>query len=139
MMSLEPSAGATTVIIQVEPGWVIVKIAEPKPDPDRIAFLLRRTIDHWFDARPSFIIDRTEPITCDGEMLGVNVWYHVSSDQPQPVRHRMNGCSVFLFSAKEPWGEGLRRCAGALTSEWTDEDDRILEAMGPRCSPLVTS
>ena len=27
----------------------------------------------------------------------------------------------------EPWGEGLRRCAGALAAEWTDEDDRILE------------
>lgn len=27
----------------------------------------------------------------------------------------------------EPWGEGLRRCAGALADSWTDEDDRILE------------
>jgi hypothetical protein len=25
------------------------------------------------------------------------------------------------------WGEGLRRCAGALANEWTEEDDRILE------------
>lgn len=25
------------------------------------------------------------------------------------------------------WGEGLRRCAGALASEWTDDDDRILD------------
>jgi hypothetical protein len=28
---------------------------------------------------------------------------------------------------KRPWGEGLRRCAGALADEWTEEDDRILE------------
>jgi hypothetical protein len=27
----------------------------------------------------------------------------------------------------EPWGDGLRRCAGALADDWTDEDDRILE------------
>lgn len=27
----------------------------------------------------------------------------------------------------EPWGEGLRRCAGALADSWTEEDDRILE------------
>jgi FKBP-type peptidyl-prolyl cis-trans isomerase 2 len=27
----------------------------------------------------------------------------------------------------EPWGEGLKRCAGALADEWTNEDDRILE------------
>jgi hypothetical protein len=26
-----------------------------------------------------------------------------------------------------PWGEGLRRCAGAMADEWTEEDDRILE------------
>jgi hypothetical protein len=25
------------------------------------------------------------------------------------------------------WDEGLRRCAGALAGEWTDDDDRILE------------
>ena len=28
---------------------------------------------------------------------------------------------------KLPWGEGLRKCAGALADEWTEEDDRILE------------
>ena len=26
----------------------------------------------------------------------------------------------------EHWGEGLRRCAGALPGEWTEEDDRFL-------------
>ena len=25
------------------------------------------------------------------------------------------------------WGEGLKRCAGALANDWTEEDDRILE------------
>jgi hypothetical protein len=24
------------------------------------------------------------------------------------------------------WGEGLRRCAGALADEWSEQDDRIL-------------
>jgi hypothetical protein len=27
------------------------------------------------------------------------------------------------------WGEGLRRCAGAFAADWTEEDDRILEAI----------
>lgn len=27
----------------------------------------------------------------------------------------------------QPWGEGLRRCAGALADQWTEEDERILE------------
>lgn len=26
-----------------------------------------------------------------------------------------------------PWGEGLRRCAGAFAADWTEDDDRILE------------
>jgi hypothetical protein len=32
----------------------------------------------------------------------------------KPINHQIN------------WGEGLQRCAGALATEWTDEDDRIL-------------
>jgi hypothetical protein len=27
------------------------------------------------------------------------------------------------------WGDGLRRCAGALANDWTEEDDRILEEL----------
>lgn len=34
---------------------------------------------------------------------------------------------VTAIESRRPWGEGLRRCAGALADEWTDEDDRILE------------
>lgn len=29
----------------------------------------------------------------------------------------------------QPWGVGLRRCAGALAESWSDEDDRILEQL----------
>ena len=35
--------------------------------------------------------------------------------------------TIKSMPAKKPWGEGLRRCAGALADEWTEEDDRILE------------
>jgi hypothetical protein len=34
---------------------------------------------------------------------------------------------VRVARAKDTWGEGLRRCAGALAHEWSPEDDRILE------------
>ena len=27
----------------------------------------------------------------------------------------------------EAWGDGLRRCAGSLAGDWTEEDERILE------------
>jgi hypothetical protein len=26
-----------------------------------------------------------------------------------------------------PWGEGIRKSAGALADQWTEEDDKILE------------
>ena len=35
--------------------------------------------------------------------------------------------TIRTVPATKTWGEGLRRCAGALADEWTDEDDRILE------------
>jgi hypothetical protein len=30
-------------------------------------------------------------------------------------------------STQNKWGEGLRRCAGALVDDWTEADDRILD------------
>ncbi len=27
----------------------------------------------------------------------------------------------------QPWGEGIRKSAGGLADEWTEDDDRILE------------
>ncbi len=35
--------------------------------------------------------------------------------------------TIKSIPAKQAWGEGLRRCAGALAQEWSEEDDRILE------------
>ena len=32
-----------------------------------------------------------------------------------------------MSQRNEPWGEGIKRCAGILADEWTEEDDRILE------------
>jgi hypothetical protein len=32
-----------------------------------------------------------------------------------------------VSAQQQVWGEGLRRCAGALASEWTEEDDQILQ------------
>jgi hypothetical protein len=83
-MSSNPGGEVTTIVIELEPGWVYVKIADPKPAPDRIEFFLRRTIDEWFNARPDFVIERAEAITEGGEMLGINVWYHRASDRDEP-------------------------------------------------------
>ncbi len=36
---------------------------------------------------------------------------------------------IKVVTVTQRWGDGLRRCAGALANEWTAEDDRILEAI----------
>ncbi len=35
--------------------------------------------------------------------------------------------TIRSLNSPKSWGEGLLRCAGALASDWSDEDDRILE------------
>ncbi len=34
---------------------------------------------------------------------------------------------VDVVPVGKSWGEGLRRCAGAFSADWTEEDDRIME------------
>ncbi len=34
---------------------------------------------------------------------------------------------VKVVKEKRPWGEGLKRCAGALANQNPEEDDKILE------------
>jgi hypothetical protein len=76
----------TTVVIEMEPGVVYVKIMDPKPATDRIEFCLRRTIDEWFNAHPQFVIDRAQAVADHGEMQGIHVWYHVNDRQPDPKK-----------------------------------------------------
>jgi hypothetical protein len=37
--------------------------------------------------------------------------------------------TIESIPSQKAWGEGLRRCAGALADEWTDEDDQILDVI----------
>lgn len=76
---------ATTVVMEMEPGWIYVKIAEPEAEPKRTELLLRLTIDHWFSAHPQLVIDKAQAITDHGVMQGIHVWYHVDDCQPRPT------------------------------------------------------
>jgi len=78
-MSSHAEGNVTTVVIQMEPGLVFVKVADPKPAPDRMEYFLRRTIEDWFAARPTFVIDRDQAVVIDDELLGIHVWYHVAA------------------------------------------------------------
>jgi hypothetical protein len=37
--------------------------------------------------------------------------------------------TIKTVASPKPWGEGLRRCAGAFAADWTDENGRILEEL----------
>jgi hypothetical protein len=45
---------------------------------------------------------------------------------PAEFKGRQVEVQVKVLPVSPAWGDGLRRCAGALADEWTDEDDRIL-------------
>jgi hypothetical protein len=51
----------------------------------------------------------------------------LTDDPGVPAGQEVEVTVTPLQARKAPWGEGLRRCAGALADEWTEEDDRILE------------
>jgi hypothetical protein len=84
-MSAPADGNSTTVVIEREPGLVYVKVADPKPGRPWTEFLLRKTIDHWFGARPQFAIDRAEAVVQSDVMQGIHVWYHVIDQQVQPT------------------------------------------------------
>jgi len=46
---------------------------------------------------------------------------------------------VTIVQPPKVWGEGLRRCAGALADEWSEEDDHILEAIHQSRSKVASS
>jgi hypothetical protein len=72
-MLSDKGSDVTTVVIEIEPGWLYIKAADPKPAPEQIEDFLRRTIDQWFEAHPNFIIDRAEAVTSHGVMQGIHV------------------------------------------------------------------
>ena len=51
----------------------------------------------------------------------------LAEDLGVPAGQEVELVVTLVPDKQKVWGEGLRRCAGALANEWTDEDDRILE------------
>jgi hypothetical protein len=49
------------------------------------------------------------------------------SENPGFAEGQMVQVVVHPVEPARPWGGGIRRTAGALADQWTDEDDRILE------------
>jgi hypothetical protein len=51
------------------------------------------------------------------------------SEDPGVADGQQVEITIRTLPTPRSWGEGLRRCAGAFAADWTEEDDRILEAI----------
>jgi hypothetical protein len=51
------------------------------------------------------------------------------SEDPGVADGQQVEITIRTVPTPRPWGEGLRRCAGAFAADWTEEDDRIFEQM----------
>ena len=49
------------------------------------------------------------------------------NEDPRVAEGQQMEITIRTVPAKRTWGEGLRRCSGALADEWTADDDRVLE------------
>jgi hypothetical protein len=134
-MPATPSSDVTTVVIEMEPGWVYVEIADPKPEPSRIEFFLRRTIDDWFDDHPGFVIDKAEAITNHGEMLGIHVWFH-EDDEPQKKTPQKTEAPMDTISI-EVHGQIARKFSKEYIEAVVDDALKILPSYKDRQDTLV--
>ncbi len=134
-MTSNPNGNITTVVIEMEPGWLYVKIADPKPEPDRIEFFLRRTIDDWFDAHPTFVFAKAEAITNHREMLGIHVWYHEGNEPQQKTPHT-GEAPVDTFSV-EVHGQIAQQFSREYIEAVVDDALRILPSYKDRQDSLV--
>lgn len=84
-MSSSDENDGTALVIKMKPGWLYVKITEPKPEPRRIELLLRLAMKQWFSIHPQYVIDKTQAVTEQGTLQGINVWYHEQERPREPV------------------------------------------------------
>ena len=93
-MDTHSAGNVTSVVIEMEPGKVFVKVADPKLPAHRIEFFLRRAVEDWFKARPSFVIDRSEAIADQGEILGLRAGRRRYGEDETPDMAGIPGDSV---------------------------------------------
>jgi hypothetical protein len=63
-----------TRVIEVDACWLLVCFTGEKPPPDRRGFFLHRTVSDWLNDHPTRIVDQTESIHHEGELVGLHVW-----------------------------------------------------------------
>ena len=133
----------TTVVIEMEPGWVYVKIIDPKPAPDRIEFFLRRAIEDWLQAHPQFVIDRSEALSDHGVLQGIHVRYHVNAHQPEPTKPQQPPSSMTievhgLVIGQVP-KEHIEAVVGEVMQIWRENPNRgdTLVAVNPRLIAVI--
>ncbi len=63
--------------------------------------------------------------TLHGVVTGRTI--QLTEDPGVPLGQEVELVITSVSTPSRPWGEGLRKCAGAMAEHWTEVDDRILE------------
>jgi hypothetical protein len=89
-MSKSKSDVVTTQVVEIEPGWILIRCCDPKPELKLIESFLRKTIEDWFAERPTLLMDTCVPVVYCGELVGMNVWYHVAEQDQASHENRQS-------------------------------------------------
>lgn len=128
----------TTVVIEMKPGLVYVKIIDPKPVPERVEFFLRRTIDDWLHAHPQFVIDRSEAFSDHGVLQGIHVLYHVKAQHTEPTKPQQPPTPLTIevhgLVIRQVAKEHIEAVVGEVMQIWRENPNRrdTLVAINPR-------
>lgn len=79
-----------TRVIEMEPGWLLVKFDGPKPSPHHRPHLLRQTLDDWRARHGGRKVTRIEPVQNDGQLIGLMAWTFLPNPKPLRVHRDVN-------------------------------------------------
>ena len=89
-----------TQVVELEPGWLVVKFQGPKPPHEKRPFWLHRTLTDWLAKHPA-TIQRTLPLTHNGELTGVMVWLGELAPQSEVKLQFHDSLSAMPFEHRE--------------------------------------
>lgn len=72
-----------TQVVELEPGWLVIKFQGPKPPHESRPFWLHRTLTDWLAEHPRQNVQRTLPLSHNGELTGVMVWLGKPAPRPE--------------------------------------------------------
>jgi hypothetical protein len=61
--------------IDVEPGWVLFKAGDPRPDNEELPYLLHDVFQKWLARNKELTVRAVLPIVAGGNTVAIHVWF----------------------------------------------------------------